>query len=77
VAPFLFAHSAYNGFSYVLLFSQTGIDLGTTTVLVFVPKTRHCAETSRPVVAISQDDNRILAVGNDAKEMIGRTPDCD
>jgi rod shape-determining protein MreB len=26
------------------------------------------------VVAISNDDNRVLAVGNEAKEMLGRTP---
>ncbi|HWO07023.1 MAG TPA: rod shape-determining protein [Candidatus Paceibacterota bacterium] len=53
---------------------KLGIDLGTTTVLVFVPK--HGIVLNEPsVVAVSLEDNRILAVGNDAKEMIGRTPD--
>jgi len=53
---------------------KLGIDLGTTTVLVFSP--RHGIVLNEPsVVAVSLTDNRILAVGDDAKEMIGRTPD--
>jgi len=57
------------------LFSpKLGIDLGTTTVLVFVPK-RGIVLNEPSVVAISVEDNKILAIGNDAKEMIGRTPD--
>jgi len=53
---------------------KLGIDLGTTTVLVFVPG-KGIVLNEPSVVAVSQADNRILAVGNDAKEMIGRTPD--
>ena len=53
---------------------KLGIDLGTTTVLVFVPN-RGIVLNEPSVVAISVEDNRILAIGNDAKEMIGRTPD--
>ena len=53
---------------------KLGIDLGTTTVLVFVPG-RGIVLNEPSVVAVSLRDNRILAVGNDAKEMIGRTPD--
>ena len=53
---------------------KLGIDLGTTTVLVFVPK-RGIVLNEPSVVAISVEDNRILAIGDDAKEMIGRTPD--
>lgn len=53
---------------------KLGIDLGTTTVLVFVPG-RGIVLNEPSVVAVSLADNRILAVGNDAKEMIGRTPD--
>ena len=52
---------------------KLGIDLGTTTVLVFVPG-KGIVLNEPSVVAVSQKDNRILAVGNDAKEMIGRTP---
>ena len=52
---------------------KLGIDLGTTTVLVFVPG-RGIVLNEPSVVAVSRD-NRILAIGNEAKEMIGRTPD--
>lgn len=53
---------------------KLGIDLGTTTVLVFVPG-KGIVLNEPSVVAVSQTNNRILAVGNEAKEMIGRTPD--
>ena len=53
---------------------KLGIDLGTTTVVVFVPG-RGIVLNEPSVVAVSQEENRILAVGNDAKEMIGRTPE--
>jgi rod shape-determining protein MreB len=52
---------------------KLGIDLGTTTVLVFAPG-RGIVLNEPSVVAVSQRDNRILAVGNEAKAMIGRTP---
>ena len=53
---------------------KLGIDLGTANTLVFAPgKGVILNETS--VVAVSEQDNKILAVGNDAKEMIGRTPE--
>ena len=53
---------------------KLGIDLGTTTVLVFAPG-RGIVLNEPSVVAVSERDNRILAVGADAKEMVGRTPD--
>ncbi len=53
---------------------KLGIDLGTTTVLVFAPG-RGVVLNEPSVVAVSEQDNKILAVGNDAKDMIGRTPD--
>ena len=53
---------------------KLGIDLGTTTVLVFVPG-KGIVLNEPSVVAVSQIDNKILAVGNEAKEMVGRTPD--
>jgi rod shape-determining protein MreB and related proteins len=53
---------------------KLGIDLGTTTVLVWVPG-KGIVLNEPSVVAVSQIDNRILAVGNEAKEMVGRTPD--
>lgn len=57
------------------LFSKKiGIDLGTANTLVYVPG-RGIVLNEPSVVAISEDDNKILAVGLEAKEMIGRTPD--
>ncbi len=50
------------------------IDLGTTNILVHVPK-RGIVVNEPSVVAISKDDRKVLAVGIEAKEMIGRTPD--
>lgn len=51
-----------------------GIDLGTTNTVVFIPK-RGIVVNEPSVVAISVLDNKILAVGNYAKEMVGRTPE--
>jgi len=53
---------------------KIGIDLGTANSLVFVPK-KGVVLQEPSVVAVSLDENRILAVGEEAKEMIGRTPD--
>ncbi|MBP9747645.1 rod shape-determining protein [Patescibacteria group bacterium] len=53
---------------------KIGIDLGTTTVLVYVPK-RGIILHEPSVVAISLADKKVLAVGNQAKDMLGRTPD--
>lgn len=65
----------YNTLSMAFSFSpKLGIDLGTTTVLVFVPG-KGIVLNEPSVVAVSTVGNRILAVGNDAKEMVGRTPD--
>lgn len=51
-----------------------GIDLGTTSTLVYLPK-KGIVVNEPSVVAVSIDDRKILAVGNEAKEMLGRTPD--
>jgi rod shape-determining protein MreB len=53
---------------------KIGIDLGTANTLVFLPK-KGIVLNEPSVVAVSEQDNKILAVGNDAKNMIGRTPD--
>jgi rod shape-determining protein MreB len=53
---------------------KIGIDLGTTTILVFVPK-KGIIINEPSVVAISLADKKVLAVGKEAKDMIGRTPD--
>jgi len=52
---------------------KVGIDLGTTSVLVFIPG--RGIVLNEPSVVVVADNNAILAVGEEAKEMIGRTPD--
>src|SRR5216117_1900175 len=51
---------------------KIGIDLGTANILVYI-KGKGVVITEPSVVAVS-DDNRIVAVGEEAREMIGRTP---
>lgn len=53
---------------------QIGIDLGTTYTLVHLPG-RGIVLNEPSVVAMSTIDKKVLAVGDEAKEMIGRTPD--
>lgn len=53
---------------------KIGIDLGTTNTLVFIPN-KGVVINEPSVVAISVAENSILAVGGEAKEMIGRTPE--
>lgn len=51
-----------------------GIDLGTVNTVVFLPQ-KGIVINEPSVVAISVLDNKILAVGAEAKEMIGRAPE--
>jgi rod shape-determining protein MreB len=53
---------------------KLGIDLGTANTLVFVPG-RGIVLNEPSVVAVSEEDNRIMAIGIEAKQMIGRTPE--
>jgi len=53
---------------------KIGIDLGTANVLVYLAK-KGIVANEPSVVAISTLDGNVLAVGDEAKEMIGRTPD--
>jgi rod shape-determining protein MreB len=53
---------------------RVGIDLGTTNTLVHLPG-RGIVLNEPSVVAISTHDRKVLAVGDQAKEMLGRTPD--
>lgn len=53
---------------------KIGIDLGTANTLVFVPG-KGIIINEPSVVAVSLIENKVLAVGNEAKEMLGRTPD--
>lgn len=53
---------------------KIGIDLGTCNSLVFVPK-KGVVLREPSVVAVTLSENKILAIGKEAKEMTGRTPD--
>jgi len=57
-----------------MFIKKVGIDLGTTNILVHIPK-RGIVINEPSVVAVSRLDRKILAVGKEAKDMIGRTPD--
>ena len=56
-----------------LLSSDIGIDLGTANTLVFV-KDQGIVLREPSVVAVQAGTNKVLAVGNEAKRMLGRTP---
>ena len=53
---------------------KIGIDLGTCNSVVFIPK-KGVVLQEPSVVAVGLAENKILAIGNVAKEMTGRTPD--
>lgn len=53
---------------------KLGIDLGTANILVYVPG-KGVILNEPSVVAVSEQDNQILAIGLEAKMMIGKTPD--
>lgn len=53
--------------------ADIGIDLGTASVLVYV-KGKGIVLKEPSVVAIDQNTNKFLAVGEDARKMLGRTP---
>jgi len=53
---------------------KIAIDLGTTSTLMYVPG-RGIVLNEPSVVAVSVEESAVLAIGNEAKEMIGRTPE--
>ncbi len=57
-----------------MLRKRIAIDLGTANTLVWVAEFGIIANEPT-VVAISADDNKVVAVGEDAKRMLGRTPE--
>jgi len=58
----------------MFLARKIGIDLGTCNSVVFAPP-KGVILQEPSVVAVSIAENRILAVGKEAKEMLGKTPD--
>ena len=57
-----------------MLTKQIGVDLGTVNVLVWV-KGKGIILQEPSVVAIAINDNKIVAVGSEARAMLGRTPE--
>jgi len=57
-----------------ILSKKLGIDLGTANTLVYLPG-KGIILNEPSVVAVSEQDNKILAIGFGAKDMIGKTPD--
>lgn len=55
-----------------MLSKRIGIDLGTANSLVWAKGEIILNEPT--VVAVRTEDGRVVAVGNEAKEMLGRTP---
>nr|WP_281094548.1 rod shape-determining protein [Fusibacter bizertensis] len=53
--------------------AEIGIDLGTASVLVYI-KGKGIVLREPSVVAIDKNTDRVLAVGNEARKMLGRTP---
>lgn len=57
-----------------MISTDIGIDLGTSNVLIFI-KRKGIVLNEPSVVAIEKDTKKVLAVGNEANEMLGRTPE--
>ena len=53
---------------------KIAIDLGTKNILVYVPK-RGIVINEPSVVALQASNNAVMAIGDEAKKMIGRTPE--
>ena len=60
-------------FNFMSFGENIGIDLGTTTVLIYI-KGQGIVIREPSMVAIDKDTNTILAVGEEARRMLGRTP---
>ena len=56
-----------------MAYSDIGIDLGTASVLVYI-RGRGVVLKEPSVVAFDRDTNKIMAIGEDARLMLGRTP---
>ena len=56
------------------LTTDVGIDLGTSSVLVYV-KDRGIVLREPSVVAIDKDTNKIVRIGREAQQMVGRAPE--
>lgn len=57
-----------------MILKKLGIDLGTTNILIYVPE-KGIAVNEPSVVALDASSNQIMAIGQEAKDMLGRTPE--
>jgi len=57
-----------------MFIKRLGIDLGTANTLVYAPN-KGIVLNEPSVVAVSEPDNKVVAVGTEAKEMVGKAPD--
>ena len=57
----------------MVMSNDIGIDLGTASILVYI-KGKGVVLKEPSVVAIDRDTNKIMAIGEEARLMIGRTP---
>jgi len=57
-----------------MILKRLGIDLGTTNILLYIPE-KGIVINEPSVVAIEVSQNKIIAIGQEAKEMLGRTPE--
>ena len=62
-----------NIFSFKIFGSNLGIDLGTTNTIIYA-EDKGIVLNAPSVLAISQNDGKIMSIGKEAKEMIGKTP---
>ena len=59
---------------FSLISNDIGIDLGTSSILIYI-KGRGVVLKEPSVVAVNRDTNKVLAYGEDARLMLGRTPE--
>jgi rod shape-determining protein MreB len=57
-----------------MILKKLGIDLGTTNILIYVPE-KGIVINEPSVVALDASNNQVMAIGQEAKEMLGRTPE--
>lgn len=65
----------FNFFKLPVFSRSIGIDLGTANTLVYSKKHGKVILNEPSVVAVERESRKVLAVGNEAKEMLGKTPD--
>lgn len=57
-----------------MILKRIGIDLGTTNILIYLPE-KGIVINEPSVVALDASNNQVMAIGQEAKEMLGRTPE--